>query len=218
MVSNSRDAASPICEVHIQVLSRLFRREAPAWEAEIKAAADGRDVMWSLYRGLRRAISAEMNVSGSGPETLERFLRRLASTPSNDTVRRKSRAALDLFEREILPHILLVEQDFVADEIQFAPVQFGGVLLKGGFHALLSYRDLRPKLVYFHASEWTENQTQSFVELLTIIAEDRHGMSREDVLFLDLAQNKVIKPAVRFERLRRELIKTARHYARLFTV
>jgi hypothetical protein len=68
------------------------------------------------------------------------------------------------------------------------PAAFGGAELQGQFHLAATDDSGATRYLFLHPSAWDADEVASFVELLAVIGESRHGCSREDVWFVDLSR------------------------------
>lgn len=193
--------------MHIYPISRLYRKQATSWNRMIDDLEKGREIMLSQYIHLRRAAVAELVKPGSGKAILEQGLAGRATTPSQLAIRRKSLAALKVFRSKFVPLLGELRDNFLDDSYRPGPAKFGKYSIEGRFHFSVELDDGTNKFVYLHTSDWDKDETVSFIELLTVIGEDRHDCGREDVWFIDLQAKQIVPPAKSFKRLRGDLQK-----------
>jgi hypothetical protein len=173
--------------------------------------------MKAYYAPLFQGILAEMRAPRSGRAVMDAGHRRFGGTPGGQAIKQTSCDALEFFTQHWLaefPHLI---EGFPDGGAGHSAVPFNGFLLRGGFHALAEDGAGRRVLLAFHASKWpTPHARAAFVEMLAVIAEERHAMGRDSVRLLDFRAQEIVTPPRFFIATRRELSRTCEHYARTF--
>jgi hypothetical protein len=201
--------------MHIYLISRLHGKTPTTWERTLRELEKARSVMLAQYAPLRHAILQEVTHTGSGQQVLDRGLAGMSTKPGQQTVVRKSQDAFDVFCVLVKPRVKSLVEDYLRPSYAPAPVQFAGEDLEGRFHAAIDDEEGTRRHVYLHAASWTEEEVIAFVELLSIVAEQRHGSAREAVWFVDLTRGRIVYPPKNYKRLRQGLGKTVALLGRL---
>lgn len=200
--------------VHIYAVSRLYNKSPTAWEATLRKLEGAREIMLAQYAPLRHAIRSELLRPGTGDGVLQKQLAKMKDAPSQRAVCDKSRHAFRVFCSTVRPLIVNLVEDYLRTEYHPPSVLYEGIQLEGRFH--LKVEDTRgaTKLIYLHASEWDDDETRAFIELLTILAEEQHCGSRGMVWFIDLVDGAVQPVPRTYKRVRKELVRTSQLLSR----
>lgn len=201
--------------IHIYTISRVFRKNAPTWESMLRELERDRNFMRSVYAPVRAGINLEIRSPGRGEAAMERSLRELSNMKHFDTICTVSRAAFAAFRDLVLPQIEAIEEDYVNRPGGTNRFQFGDFELEGSFHAKVRCKSGGVRYIYLHPSQWDGDATAAFVELLTIMGEKVYGATRDEIWFIDLREQKIQVPGKNFKALRKELLATVTHLARL---
>lgn len=195
--------------MNIHAVSKLVRRPPSLWMSTLRNMERGRDFMRSHYAPLREAIVAELQRPGTGEELLHTAWEQMPGPPipSQTSVHNRSVAAFHAFLDFFRPAIGRLVESYVSEDYQPEPVEFCGHQLEGRFHLAVETPRGETKYVYLHASEWSSEQIEAFLELLVVIAEKRHGADRSAVWFFDLPTGEIVKPRKTFRKTRKDLEK-----------
>lgn len=195
--------------MNIHAVSKLVRRPPSLWMSTLRSMERGREIMRSHYAPLREAIVAELERPGSGEERLHTAWEQVPEplTPSQASVRRRSFAAFHTFLDVFRPRIARLLESYLGEDYQPEPVEFRGHKLEGRFHMAVETPRGETRYVYLHASEWSREQIDAFLELLAVIAEKRHGADRSAVWFFDLPTGELLTPRKTFRKTRKDLEK-----------
>lgn len=204
----------PVRSLHIYLFSRLFRQSATRWLSTIKRVEADEDYLVKQYFPLRSALNREVGRPGSGEKNLSDMLAERSDTSTNRTITANSNAYLEGFRAFLLPQIERVIEDYVNGPSKTRTFMLGGVLCAGQLHAKVRLKDGATKLLYYHPSDWKDTEIEAFLELLTILAEEAYGLTRNDIWFVDLARQEIIKPRVNYINVRKELTNTAQLWER----
>ena len=203
-------------KVALTVLSKLHDQRAPAWMRhgrELNAAAGP---MRAGYAPLRAACNKVLAGVPNAEATMEFSMSRFKPTKQAFSIIDNSRQGLKFLQEELAPMIAGVEEDFINTGNHHEPLPFASVRLTGGFHSRVKLKDGEHALVYVHPSEWTKNETKANYELLGYVAQQRHGMSTERTLVVDLPKRTIRTLPPSDARLLRALEETADHYALMY--
>ena len=121
--------------------------------------------------------------------------------------------ALQMFENRFLPSITAPKQNYM--EFGAAGVDFAGAELVGGPHFSVVDKTAHTKFIYLHPSNWKEQQTDAFCELLTVVLEKKFQAGARDLWFLDLRTGERLRWPKSKPRVRRKCEQAARLLARL---
>jgi hypothetical protein len=92
--------------------------------------------------------------------------------------------ALQVFENRFISSITASKDNYM--ELAAPGVDFAGAELVGGPHFSVLDKAAEKKFIYLHPSNWKEEQTEAFCELLTVILEKKFAAAARDLWFLDL--------------------------------
>ena len=200
--------------MHIYVVSRLYKKEPTRWESILHELEQSRAIMSKHYAPLRNGIVSELKNAGSGDKVLRDGIAARDRTGKQQGVLTRSKDALANFIQRIRPKLGALKEHYLG--VPTLPsVPFGGAELEGQFHLAATDDTGTTRYLFLHPSAWDGDEVASFVELLAIIGEGRHGCSREDVWFVNLSHGKIQKPTKSYKRLRTELQKTVSLFDRL---
>lgn len=195
--------------MHIYEIAKLYSGTPGDWRRMIRELREGKKFMQRFYRPFREAAVAELKRPGTGRMTLDRFINALKESELDKGIDKKNRSAFRRFLRDARLQIGEVSQDLIhVGRKARTPVLIDGTAVSGDGHVLAYDANADLRVVHLHASTWKEPMRQAYVELLAMIAELRHGLTRESVLFLDVMTGEVTRPATRYKRLRQGLVQT----------
>lgn len=194
--------------MNIYAVSKLVRRPPSLWMSTLRSMERGREIMRAQYTPLKQAIVEDLEKPGTGTEQLRtRLFSEEPTTPAAASVRERSLAAFAVFQERFRPRIARLLENYTSPDYQPAPVEFHGHLLEGRFHMAIETPRGETKYVYLHASEWSSEVIEPFLELLAVIAEKRHGADRSAVWFFHLGKGQILTPKKAFRKTRKDLEK-----------
>lgn len=202
-------------QVHIYPISRLVRAPATEWMNKIKSIEEGKEYAYSYYLPMREGIVSFCQKRGKGRTAIVQAMIRRASHGGgrrqikavNDNV-----AAFGVFETNFYPRIKKFQRSFLKE--RQTGVEFQEVTLIGGPHFLVTDRDNKDRYVFLHAAQWDQENLKTYLELLSIIVDEKFDSSGEDIWCMNLRSGKDEKWR-RSTRLRNQCIRAAQLYARL---
>lgn len=194
--------------MHIYVISRVHGKSPTKWRQTLAQLRRSREYFPLPYAPLRLALASELRQVGSGEQVLEAGLANLHNRPQGATIRDRSRAAFRNFVAQFRPQIDRLEEDYTLPRSAVDPITYSGHQLRGSFHFRVRDNEGNSRLVFAHASGWDEQEVDAYLELLTLISEERHAGNRDDVWFLDLYNNRRIPTRTPFRRRRQALLST----------
>lgn len=190
--------------IPIRTLSQLFGTKANQWIATKKSLEKADAPMLAYYAPMIHAMNAEIEQRGSGKLVLDLEVRDFGDNPTSLAVIENSTKSFSFFTDNWAKSFELVEA-FPEKNPGYEYVNFEGHLLKGGFHAIAREEDGKEVLLYYHASNWKPLMVKAQAELLAVIAEERHGMARESIRFLDFREKSILQYKWPITNLRRDL-------------
>jgi len=202
--------------VHIYPLSRLVHASAGSWESQLRTIEEGKLHAYRYYLPLREAVVSYCRSRGKRHEQILSQLNASAlavtaggrANPVKD-----NRAAFDIFVNSFYPRISAFKESFLREDTR-AGCAFEGVRLSGLPHLSATDAKGETRYVYLHASKWDEDDLKAYLELLSIIVEDRFGAGSESIWCMDLRTGKDFKWKTS-PRMRTKCVNAARLYARL---
>jgi len=193
--------------MHIYVIASLYKASPAKWLGIIRELQGGKEISLAQYAPLRRAIVAEMERFGTGKSILVQGLSLRKRSPVQETIAVKSKIAFNNF-LELKPQLGVLKQSYLSRSYNPSPVPWKGGTIEGRFHFSVMSPKNGEKQVYLYASDWPDEKRDAFIELLTIIASIRHSTTREQILFVDLLQSKIIPPKRNYKKMRGDLKQT----------
>jgi|SRR5208282_130705 len=202
--------------VHIYPLSKLVHASAGSWESQLRSIEEGKLHAYRYYLPLREAVVSYCKSHG---KRLDHILHQLNDSASRVTASRganpvkDNRAAFDRFVNEFHPRIAHFEKSFLREDAGLG-CAFESVRLGGLPH--FSAKDSRGEMryVYLHASKWAEDDLKAYLELLSIIVEDKFDAPSAAIWCMDLRTGQDYKWKSS-TRMRAKCVNAARLYARL---
>jgi hypothetical protein len=206
-------------KAHIYQISCLYKQDAARWEDMLRKLEEERDFRFFGYKALREAVVLEMKKRGSGRPHLNRAYSAKPVSKQEESMRRKSYAALETFIDKIRPKLGKIGRNFMTGK---EPVcRWEGHELKGGFHFSALNKKAEEVFLYVSASAHNDEkdknvmQRKAIIELLNIIAEHRFSAEPSRVWFVDLNTGTIHKPAKNVLRVRQDLKRTLDHLQRM---
>lgn len=190
--------------IPIRTLSQLFRTQANQWIATKKNLDKAEGPMFAYYAPMVHAMNAEIRQKGSGRLILDLEVQGFGDNPTSKSVIQNSSESFKFFAENWAERFQLIEE-FPEKGRDYEYVNFEGHLLKGGFHARALEYGRDEVFLYYHASNWTPMMVRAQAELLAIIGEVRHGISRESIRFLDFREKSILRYKWPTSNLRRDL-------------
>jgi hypothetical protein len=202
--------------VHIYPLSRLVHASAGSWENQLRAIEEGKLYAYRYYLPLREAVVAFCKSHGKRFNHIVAQLEtRAMAVPASHGAHpvEDNRAAFDVFVQSFYPRIGDFGQSFLREDTK-SGCEFEGVNLSGFPHFSATDSRGRARYVYLHASKWNEDDLKAYLELLSIITENKFGASPESIWCMDLRTDQDFRWRSS-TRMRTRCANTARLYARL---
>jgi len=171
-------------QIHIYTLSRLVFADVTDWQKILKDLRKGRTNMFWSYKPVREAAFEMASQKDADRESIYANAGTSAQKAGGERCRKANLAALQKFEDTFLQQIGKAKSNFMQGGNP--PVDFGEVQLLGGPHFSIATVDGSEKFVYLHPSNWTDEETTAFCELLTVVVENKFNATAKDIWFLDL--------------------------------
>ena len=203
--------------IPIRHLAAFYAVKPETWESKLRGYERASRPMGAVYAPMFRALNREIDFPGGGRMVLDIETAEFADTQSNNSIIASSQKALEVFAQKWAVEFVDLIEQFPDGEAGHSPVGFEGHLLKGGFHARVHDHAGQQRLLAYHASKWESlDMRAAHLELLAIIAEERHKMPRESVRLLDFRNGECLSPGTSYKKLRGALLRTADVYLRMF--
>jgi hypothetical protein len=202
--------------VHIYPLSRLVHASAASWEAELRKIEEGKLHAYRYYLPLREAVVSYCKSKGKKRDSIMLDMQSSAAAisasrganPVKDNL-----SAFDIFEEHFYPRVSLFGQSLLRDESK-SGCAFEGLILSGLPHFTVVDEGGTTRYVYLHASKWDDDDLKAYLELLSIIIENRFGGSADTLWCMDLRTGKDVKWKSS-SRIRARCMNASRLYVRL---
>jgi len=199
---------------HIHQLSRLAFAQVTDWDRILRELEARRRQMFWSYKPLRSGAFNLLKAEDiSEVQEIYDCVTKLAEKAGGARCASANVKALQVFENRFTPTIDSPGDNFM--EFSAPGVDFAGAELIGGPHFSVIGKAADTKFVYLHPSNWKEEQTEAFCELLTVVLEKKFGAGACDLWFLDLRSGKRLPWPKSKPRVRRKCEQAARLLARL---
>ena len=211
--SVSRHQTPPI---HIYTLSRLVYANAPQWERLIRQIEAGRQKAYSYYLPMREAVVRFCAGGGDNFEGILSDMKRRAGEMGGVRARKvvaDNENAFVSFVENFYPKIAKFKRNLLRD--QQSGVSLEGIALLGTPHLIAVDQKGDTRYVFLYAAKWKPDDLKSYLHLLTVIIEGKHGATADQLWCMDLRAGKTHK-FKKSERLASRCADAARHYARVF--
>ncbi len=183
-----------IPEVHIYPLSRLVHAPAGEWLGMLRSIEEGKDYANRYYLPLRQAVVEFCSRKGASKSTILQTLRRRAVSLGGSRAQRiagDNEKAFEVFATEFYPRIKRFRRSLLGERQQRCP--FESVMLVGTPHLIVTDLDDRERYVFLHASSWGDNDLKAYLELLSIIVEQRFNAGPKDLWCMNLKTGTDVK-------------------------
>jgi hypothetical protein len=207
----------PAPAVHIYPLSRLVHASAGSWESQLRAIEENKLFANRYYAPLRAGVIAYCRKGTPKYEQTLGFVTRQASlvkAPRGSDPVKDNVAAFSTFVNKFHTRIGTFGQSFLRDELKGSA--FEGVRLLGLPHFSVADSNGRNRYVYLHASKWSDDDTKAYLELLSIVVQDRFGAGPDSLWCMDLRTGCDLRWR-NSAQVRRRCANAARLYARLIS-
>jgi hypothetical protein len=199
---------------HIHQLSRLAFAKVTDWDRILRELEARRKQMFWSYKPLRSGAFNLLNAEDSSEvHEIYNCVTTLAEKAGGAKCASANVKALQVFESSFVPIIDSPRDNFM--ELSAPGVDFAGAELIGGPHFSVVGKAAQTKFVYLHPSNWRNEQTEAFCELLTVVLDKRFDANARDLWFLDLRSGKRRSLPKSKPRVRRRCEQAARLLARL---
>lgn len=199
---------------HIHQLSRLAFAQVTDWDRILADLEAGRNQMFWSYKPVRLGAFSLLKADGSAEvQKIYSNVAELAERAGGERCQAANVNALKVFEASFLPSIGGPKENHM--ESTAPGVDFADVELIGGPHFSVLDKRGRGKFVYLHPSNWKEEQTEAFCELLTVVLEKRFDAAADALWFLNLRSGERLPWPKSKPRVRRKCEQAARLLARL---
>jgi len=202
-------------EVHVYSLSRLVHAPATEWVKMLDSLEEGKDYANRYYLPLREAVVSFCSQKGQGRDAIVSTMVRRAQALGGSRrqgIAMDNEAAFDIFEGCFYPRISKFHRDLLRD--RQPGVRFEGVILVGTPHLLVTDEDERKRYVFLHAAKWKEDDLKAYLELLSVILEQRFQACADSIWCMNLRSGRDVRWRSG-SRTRRKCAKAAHLYARL---
>ena len=188
--------------IPLRHMSQLYRTDASRWMAMVRELESASGPMLAYYAPFVAGCNAELRQAGGGLGVMTWGQRDFGSNPTSLAVIQHSKDSLAHMARAWRDEFPELIGEIPERAAGYRYVDFRGHRLKGGFHARAADKKGNEVLLYYHASDWKPEALKAHVELLTIVAEVRHGMPRESIRVLDFRERAILTPPKTFVALR----------------
>jgi hypothetical protein len=196
--------------VHIYEFSRLVSAPAGSWLRILRRLEEDRPWISRYYEPLRVGAVALCRPNAKSFDSVRAMVERLARTvkaaPHQDPVTDNLRA-FDCFASVFRPQVGEFVRDFLASSNPLTI--FEGIALKGAPH--MQVRDLkkRNRFVFLYASNWEESELRAYLELLTIVIEDKYRGKASDLWCMNLRDGELVEWKKSAKLIRRSCVEAA---------
>jgi hypothetical protein len=205
----------PIPSVHIYPLSRLVHASAGGWESQLRAIEENKLYANRYYAPLRNGVIAYCRKGAPKHEQILTIVGTQASlikAPRGSDPVKDNVAAFETFADKFYSRISKFGRSFLHEDLKGCA--FEGVRLLGLPHFSATDSNGRDRYVYLHASKWQDDDTKAYLELLSVVIEDKFAGSPDSLWCMDLRTGSDLKWRSS-ARLRSRCANAARLYARL---
>ena len=202
--------------VHIYPLSRLVHAAAAEWENELRAIEEGKKYAFGYYLPLREAVVTYCRNDGKRRDQIVKQMTALALSMGGIRGAEAANAndnAFRVFETSFFPRITRFHESFLHTDFK-AGCPFEGVTLLGLPHLRVTDDKGGSRYVHLHAAQWEPEDLKAYLELLSVIVENRFKKHADAIWCMDLKSGRDFKWQSR-PRMRTKCVKAARLYARL---
>lgn len=202
-------------EVHVYPLSRLVHAPATEWVRMLDSLEEGKDYANRYYLPMREAVIGFCSQKGQDRDTIVSTMVSRAQALGGSRRQRivtDNQAAFDSFESCFYPRISKFHRGLLRD--RQPGVGFEGIDLVGTPHLLVTDQDDRKRYVFLHAANWKDDDLKAYLELLSVILEQRFQAGSDSIWCMNLRSGRDVRwrPS---SRTRRRCAKAARLYGRL---
>jgi hypothetical protein len=203
-------------EVSVYTLSRLVHASPADWDREIRSIEENKLFMNRYYAPLRDGAVAYCKDGSPRLDEIaaqvEAGAQRVSASRGANPVR-DNLDAFGSFVRNFYPRIREFERNRVRDGKK-SGCAFCGLELIGLPHFSVIDSTGKSRHVLLHASKWEENDLKSYLELLSIIIENKLGGRPDSLWCMDLRNGKDLNWRSS-RRIRSKCESAARLYARI---
>lgn len=181
----------------------------------LSSLEEGKDFANRYYLPLREAVVDFCGQRGQGRDAIVRTMGRRALALGGSRAQRIARdniAAFEVFETMFYPRISKFYRSLLRDHQQ--GVGFEGIVLTGTPHLVVRDQNDRKRYVFLHPANWKGDELKAYLELLSIIVEQRFQAGAESIWCMNLRSGGDIRWRSS-SRTRQRCAKAARLYARL---
>lgn len=201
--------------VHIYSLSRLVHARASDWETQLRAIEEGKKYAFRYYLPLREAVITYCRNRGKRRQDVLTQMHALALSIGGVRGRATAKAndaAFRVFEGNFYPRIQKFRESFLHRDSKLG-CDFEGLALLGLPHLRVTDDKDDERFVHLQPAQWSEQDLKAYLELLSIIVEQRFHKSATAIWCMNLKTGKDFKWQSG-PRLRARCAKAARLYAR----
>jgi hypothetical protein len=203
--------------IHIYPLSRIVHAPAGDWESLLKSIESGKQVAFGYYLPMREASVKYCRAKGKGRQQIvqEMLARSIFIGGSRGSrLAKANESAFSVFEAAFYPRTKRFRRDLL--RVPQQGCKFEGLEVVGSPHMIVVDQDDRERFVHLHASDWPDEQLKAYLELLSIIVEQRYSRDPESIWCMNLRTGQDDRWRPR-GRIRSKCGKAARLLARFLT-
>ncbi|MBZ5513718.1 MAG: hypothetical protein LAN62_02520 [Acidobacteriia bacterium] len=201
--------------MHIYPLSRLVHAQPVGWEDLLNSIEEGKEYAFGWYQPLREAVVSYCQAKGAGRDTIVRIMRSRALSmwgSRGPEVAKANEDAFDKFETLFYPRIRRFQRNLLRDAQK--SVNFEGLQLTGAPHFQVIDENDKERYVFLLAAKWKTKDLKAYLELLSIIVQQRFRKPSQTIWCMDLRTGKDFKWSGSSKRMRAKCAKAARLYRR----
>lgn len=203
--------------VHIYPLSRLVHAPATRWEGLLKSIEEGKVRAFSYYLPLREAVVLFCAKNGKGRDPIVDDMvsrARQMGGARGARIAKDNEEAFQAFESSFYPRIRKYKRAFLrASQLECS---FEGLTITGAPHFEVVDEDGNDRFVFLHSANWTRDESNAYLELLSIIVQQCLRKPPASIWCMNLSTGKDEKWRSS-SRVRSRCVNAARLYGRLIS-
>jgi len=181
----------------------------------LSSLEEGKDHANRYYLPLREAVVAFCSQKGRGRSAIVSTM--IGQALALGGVRRQqvaqdNEAAFGVFESSFYPRIKKFHRSLLRERQPGSG--FEGIVLVGTPHLFVTDQNERQRYVFLHAATWDEEDLKAYLELLSVILQQRFQAAPDSIWCMNLKSGKDVRWRAS-SRTRQRCAKAARLYARL---
>lgn len=196
--------------IHLYPMSRLVNAPASKWERLIEALEEGKNKAYAYYLPFRETAVAYASLATKDAANLRSLLYSRAVQMGTKKMADDNVRAFDVFVNNCAGKLGRFKRSLLRDESVAVDLQ--GIGVSGNAH-FAAERTGAEEFVFLLAADWTPDDLQAYLEILSMILSRRYGRNLQ-IVCADARNGKVSKFKSR-TRMRKRCEDALKHYARV---